>query len=105
MAGTTPAGLRHVENCADYQTYVATIDTDETPSQYASMKQSLMRIGNCEPERMGVVYVRGPWGFLVIPGPGFPELRISFYHDTPVHDRNAVLASIATAVHESCAGS
>ncbi len=46
---------------------------------------------------MGVVYVRGPWGFFVIPRYGYPQLRISFYFDTPSSEIDALLASICTA--------
>ena len=46
---------------------------------------------------MGVVYVRGPWGFFVIPPHGYPHLRISFFFDTPDREFNEVLTSISTA--------
>lgn len=52
---------------------------------------------------MGVAYVRGTWGFLVIPQLGYPELRVNFYHATSTTEINDVLASICAALDMSVA--
>ena len=86
-----------VESCVDYQSYVYRIDPGLTPGQYAASCRLLMALGKTDEERMGVVYVRGPWGFLVIPRHGYPTLRVSFYHDTPATEINNVLGLICAA--------
>ena len=85
-----------VESCVDYQSYVYSIEPDLTLEQYLALRQRLTALGNAEEERMGVIYVRGPWGFFVIPHFGYPTLRVSFYHDTPHTEINVVLAMICT---------
>jgi hypothetical protein len=86
-----------VESCLDYQSYVYRIDPGLTPDQYATSCRHLSTIGEADEERMGVVYVRGPWGFFVIPHHGYPSLRVSFYHDTPDTEINSVLELICAA--------
>lgn len=86
-----------VESCVDYQSYVYSIDPGHTPEQYKATRHQLMTLGRANEERMGVVYVRGPWGFFVIPHYGYPTLRVSFYHDTPTSEINEMLSWICTA--------
>lgn len=90
--------VRYVKSCVDYRTFVAPLDTAISPAVHNTLTEKLLKLGVAEPERMGVIYVRGAWGFLVIPSPGFPELRISFYHDTPDDELNAVLVLIRAAL-------
>lgn len=93
--------MRYVESCVDYRTYMAQINPKISSMQFTSLKNRLQGLGVTEPERMGVVYVHGPWGFVVIPRPGFSDLRISFYHEVSEQERNAVLESIESALYES----
>jgi hypothetical protein len=90
-----------VESCVDYQSYVYHIDPELTPSQYSSSSQKLKTLGDADDERMGVLYVRGPWGFFVIPRYGYPTIRVSFYFDTPAQDINDVMALICAAFESS----
>ena len=90
-----------VESCLDYRSYVYTIDPDLSPARYVTSRRQLMTLGRVDEERMGVVYVRGPWGFFVIPGHGYPKLRVSFFHDTPTTEINDVLSSICAAFEKS----
>lgn len=56
-----------------------------------------MALGKPHPEQLGVTYVYAEWGFMVIPGMGFPDLRISFFHEaspTIVHDTLATIVTI-----------
>lgn len=91
--------LRYLTSCIDYRTYIAPLDTHIGQDAHIALTKRLLTLGVAEDERMGVIYVRGPWGFLVIPQPGFPELRISFYHDTSKDEVEAVLVSIRQALH------
>ena len=90
-----------VESCVDYQSYVYTIDPTLTPEQFTASRELLIKLGKADKERMGVVYVRGPWGFFVIPHFGYPTLRVSFYHDTPAIEIDKMLSSIAAAFETS----
>lgn len=94
-------GFRYVDSCIDYQTVVTPLDTSLTQVSYDILVKKLLLLGVADRERMGVTYVRGPWGFLVIPGRGFPELRISFFHDASEQEVNTVLVSIGKAIEES----
>jgi hypothetical protein len=96
---------RYVESCIDYRTYLSPLDIKMTAAVHSVLTEKLLRLGMAEQERMGVIYVRGPWGFLVIPRAGFPELRVSFYHDTLQQNSDAVLASITAALVDSHAAS
>lgn len=101
MSGISNQCIGPVESCVDYQSYVYRIDPDLTRAQYEVSCRRLMAIGNADEERMGVVYVRGSWGFFVIPNYGYPTLRASFYHDTPEAEINDVLSMICAAFETS----
>jgi hypothetical protein len=90
-----------VESCLDYRSYVYRIDPDLSSARYKASRQQLITLGRTNEERMGVVYVRGPWGFFVIPHHGYSTLRVSFYHDTPITEINDILASICAAFETS----
>lgn len=82
------------DSCIDYRSYIFTIGEDIDAIHYEKLRTRLMKLGRAEKERMGVVYVRGPWGFFVIPHHGYPTLRISFFHDTPDSECDALMMSI-----------
>lgn len=97
MNGAPKQRFVAVESCVDYQSYVYHIDPDLTPSQYSTSCEKLKILGDADNERMGVTYVRGSWGFFVIPHYGYPTIRISFFYDTPHKEIRDVLALISTA--------
>jgi hypothetical protein len=101
MSNTPEKRFGPVESCLDYQSYVYNIDPDLSPALYAASCRQLMTLGRADEEKMGVVYVRGPWGFLVIPHFGYPKLRVSFYHDTPKKERSDILSLICAAFEKS----
>jgi hypothetical protein len=86
-----------VESCVDYHSYVYSIDPDFNLERYQATRRQLIKLGSTNEERMGVIYVRGPWGFYVIPQYGYPTLRVSFYHDTPTEEINDMLSLICAA--------
>ena len=88
----------YTDSCVDYRSYRHPLDPTVSSERHAQLRDRLAALGRAEPERMGVTYVRGPWGFLVIPRQGFPELRISFFRDTPDGDRRALLESVCQAL-------
>lgn len=94
MGGKSVHCFQFVESCLDYRSYVCAIDQDLSPVRYEAACRLLMQMGRTHEERMGVVYVRGPWGFFVIPRQGYPKLRASFFHDTPTSEFSDILATI-----------
>jgi hypothetical protein len=90
-----------VDSCLDYRSYVYLIDPGLSPAQYLASRRQLLTIGKTNEERMGVVYVRGPWGFFVVPQQGYPKLRVSFFYDTPFTEIRNVMASICAAFDAS----
>jgi len=97
MSGVSKQFSGPVDSCVDYQAYVYHIDTGLTPAQYSTSCQRLKALGNADEERMGVIYVRGPWGFFVIPQYGYPTIRVSFFFDTSRSEINDVLALLCAA--------
>ena len=97
MSGAPEQRFGRAESCLDYQSYVYTIDPDLSPARYVASRRQLMTLGRADEERMGVIYVRGPWGFFVIPRYGYPTLRVSFFHDTPTTEISDILSSICSA--------
>ena len=67
-----PPGCEPVPSCLDYQSFVFRLNQQSDVSR-------LCILGRVERADLGVIYVRAEWGFLVLPPPGFPELRVSFY--------------------------
>jgi len=86
--------FKKIDSCVDYHSYEFRISDHLTADEYAEIRRKLMALGKAEQERMGVIYVRGPWGFMVVPHFGFPALRVSFFHDTPQSECQAVLKNI-----------
>ncbi len=86
--------FRPVEACVDYRAYVVSLPKGTTPDIYAQWVSRLCGLGRVVEERLGVRYVKGPWGFLVVPPLGFPELKITFYHPTAQVDEAEVLAKV-----------
>ena len=101
MNGMSEQCFRNIESCLNYRAYIYDIDPELSPATYAAMCHELTRLGRAEKERMGVIYVHGPWGFFVIPKHGFPELRINFYHDIPISEIRDVMASICAIFSSS----
>jgi len=101
MRGAPEQCFRPVESCVDYKSFVYTIDSDLSPVRYKALRRQLITLGRADEERMGVVYVRGPWGFFVIPPHGYPILRVSFFHDTSSTEISDVLSSIYEAFEVS----
>jgi hypothetical protein len=87
--------INRIESCLDYQAFSYLLDPAMSAKTYQVKRQQLMTLGNTCEERMGVVYVRGPWGFFVIPDYGYPTLRISFFHDTPANEIQEKLKAIS----------
>lgn len=89
--------FRAVENCVDYRSYVFPLDTGITKATHCALQARLRALGKADEERLGVLYIRGYWGFLVFPPRGFPELRVSFYKETDESAERTILNTISEA--------
>jgi len=92
--GRTRPTFRRISSCLNYRAYCAALDTGMTTTTHGRMRDQFMGLGDPEPERMGVTYIWGDWGFLIVPGPGFPELRVNVYPQHPAERDKAVLERI-----------
>ena len=89
---------REVENCADYRSFVFPLNKAMTAAAHSVVCARLSELGTADKERLGVTYVRGAWGFLVLPPKGFPELRVSFYKETDTAVEQTILDAISKAL-------
>ena len=87
--------FRRVEGCLDYRIYVCSLAGMRSDQMRVELCSRLGGLGRAEPERMGVIYIRGGWGFLVIPPVGFPELKVTVFRETEPETEHAVLSQIA----------
>lgn len=87
-----------VENCVDYRSFVCPLATTITAAAHTALGARLATLGKAETERLGVIYIKGNWGFLVYPPRGFPELRVSFYKETDKATEQTILAAISEAL-------
>jgi hypothetical protein len=85
-----PQGCKPVAACLDYRAYIFALPRSPGGAAYEHLRDALCALGRCEPPRLGVHYVYADWGFLVVPPPGFPELKINFFRHTGT-DRIATL--------------
>ncbi len=89
---------RRVGACLDYRAYVYPLARNATAESHRILCLQLAELGTAEPERLGVTYVRNRWGFLVLPPPGFPELKVSFFKGTDPATEATILQAIAQAI-------
>ena len=83
VALSPPPGCRPAAACLDYRAFLFSLEPPWPEPAYARLCDTLRGLGRIRREALGVTYVDGEWGFLVIPPPGFPELKINFHHGAP----------------------
>lgn len=100
-----PAGCTPAPACLDYQAFVFALPPALTASAFARLRDGLRGMGRIRREALGVIYVDGDWGFLVIPPYGFPELKINFFHGIPADGARRILVRVAALLAEADAAS
>jgi hypothetical protein len=101
MRLSQPPCCRKIPACLDYDAYVFDLPGDLAAMQLSGVRKGLERLGRVDREELGVVYIRGDWGHLVLPPPGFPELKVVFHRGTPVRSRQRILELTAAAIAAS----
>lgn len=91
-----PKGCKPVAACLDYRAFVLAFPKALSDAAYQRLLVELQSLGRSEPPRLGVFYIYSSWGFLVVPPPGFPELKVSFYNQTEPDRIAAILDQIAS---------
>ncbi len=89
---------RKVGGCLDYQTWVIDLPAAIPAGRHAEMAHRLRAFGRLDQELLGVAYVRGDWGVLIVPPVGFPEIKIRIHHHVGEKRSKAILASIRRIV-------
>lgn len=87
------AGWRRVPSCVDYQTFVTPWPSMDR-ERHQLLELSLGRLGVREDNACGVTFVHAPWGFLIVPPPGFPELKVNLYPTVPTPSVYEILTDI-----------
>lgn len=95
MSMADPFGYEPLPACLDYQAFVFRLGAVEA-NRWDLIVSGLCALGRVERAHLGVVYVRADWGFLVLPPPGFPELRVSFYRRVAGERVAALLGRISS---------
>jgi len=92
-----PPGCRPVAACLDYRAFVLPFPP-LFGAAYEGLRNELQALGRSEPPRLGVYYVYAEWGFLVVPPPGFPDLKIHFFHKTTPDQVAGILHRVASLI-------
>lgn len=73
---------KKIPACVKYKSYVFPLGKNISQENYNVLKTFLKTLGQDEPEYLGVMRVRGDWGFLDYPSYGFIEFKVNFYKTT-----------------------
>ncbi len=90
-----PNNCREAPACIDYKSYIFLVPQELEASTYNQLRQRLIGLGKLRHEMLGVFYVDAEWGLLVVPPPGFPEMKVSFFHHITGQRTGQILAEIA----------
>lgn len=104
MSLDLPAGCQRTAACLDYDAYAFDLSSDSTAFDPAVARTILEALGRIEREDLGVVYIRSDWGHIVLPPPGFPELKVVFHHGTYQGARQRILDLTAKAILDARRG-
>jgi hypothetical protein len=91
-----PAPLRFepAGSCLDYRNFRCRLSPALTAAACRRLENELTGIGDRLSRTLGVTRVHGDWGFVTLPPPGFPECRVSFFHDVPADRIDTLLRTI-----------
>ena len=99
-----PAPWRRHRACVDYRTWLLPLPSIPA-ERWQAFVSELASLGRPEPDATGVTTVRGPWGFLLIPPRGFPELRLNCYKNLSADQENDLLTGITAHLRRAQLGS
>lgn len=104
-SGAPQATLRWQRHraCIDYRAWMLPLQDLEARA-WPTLIEALAGLGQARPDPTGVVTVRGPWGFLLVPPRGFPELRLNCYKNISADRERDLLTDIAALVHQARLG-
>ena len=95
-----PAQWRRHRACVDYRAWILPLPAIAA-ERWPALVSGLSSLGRAEPDATGVTTVRGPWGFLLIPPRGFPELRLNCYKSLSADQENDLLTGIAALLRRA----
>jgi len=91
---------RRVPSCVDYQAYVCPWPPMDR-ERHQVFSATLGGLGVQEDNACGVATVRAAWGFLIVPPPGFPELKVNFFPNVPTQALREILVNIERRIATS----
>jgi len=89
-----PRHCRRAPACLDYRAFVFDLGTGWDASRLKRLRTALLSLGEVERSALQVVYVRGSWGFAIVPPPHFPDLKINFFYTTDRSMVEEILAAV-----------
>jgi len=89
---------RKVPACLDYDAYVFEVSGGTRSLDLQRLQHAVERLGRVDRASLGVVYIRSDWGYLVLPPPGFPELKVVFGHQVSKRTQQRILDLVAAAI-------
>lgn len=94
---------RRSQACVDYEVFVCDLPNLGDAAWRSAVTQ-LRALGVCSIDVCGITTVRGGWGFFLIPGSGYPEMKITFFKITSPAERQSVLDQVAKVLRASKVG-
>jgi hypothetical protein len=97
------AQWRRHRACVDYRAWLLPLPAISA-ERWPALVSALSALGRAEPDATGVTTVRGPWGFLIIPPKGFPELRLNCYKTLSADREKDLLTGITACLRQAQLG-
>ncbi len=94
---------RRVGSCLDYQAYILDLPPGISGEAYGQLDRHLRGLGRLEQELLGVAYIRGDWGVVIVPPPGFPEIKMKIHHHVGDGRTRALLTQVQAIVERALA--
>lgn len=93
--------FRAVPSCTKYRAFTGEMPAHASTEQHDQLRTHCASLGDHCERYLGILRVRGDWGFLDLPGPGFPELKVNFYKHTPQSAQSRILEYLQTALEQT----
>ncbi len=85
---------REAGGCLDYRNFILDLPASLPAEVYDRLDRRLRTLGHLEQELLGVPYIRAGWGVLIVPPPGFPEIKMKVHHHVGEERIQRLLAQV-----------
>ncbi len=94
---------REAGGCLDYRNFILDLPRHLPTQVYDRLDRRLRTLGRLEQELLGVPYIRTDWGVLIVPPPGFPEIKMKVRHHIGEDQIRRLLAQVHAIVEGALA--